>query len=93
MRLRNIYLALKDQLPVKRFFKNFFITHNAWGLFSERSHARDDGKLKISYSTKISAGKAAASMEKKTGKHFSNYKCMWCDGYHLGKNRDNKYKG
>lgn len=21
---------------------------------------------------------------------FSNYKCLYCDGYHLGKNRENK---
>jgi len=31
-------------------------------------------------------------MSKKHGVHFSNYKCIFCDGYHLGKNRDNKKK-
>lgn len=29
-------------------------------------------------------------MKEKLGKHFSVYKCVFCDGYHLGKNRDNK---
>ena len=24
--------------------------------------------------------------------HFSEYKCMFCDGYHIGKNRQNKTK-
>jgi hypothetical protein len=87
---RNILLVIKDQMPIKRFFRNFFITRNAWGLFYERSHLRDNGNPKVMYNTKESATKAAASMSKKHGKHFSNYKCLWCDGYHLGKNRDNK---
>ena len=26
------------------------------------------------------------------GTHFSTYKCLFCDGYHIGKNRDNKVK-
>ena len=42
------------------------------------------------YNTKESATKAAESMKKKMNKHFSVYKCIFCDGYHLGKNRDNK---
>ena len=90
MKIRNIILGLQDQLPVKRAFRNFFITGNAWGLFSIRSHQREDGKLKIMYNTKETAQKAAESMEKKMNKHFSVYKCIYCDGYHLGKNRDNK---
>lgn len=90
MKIRNIILGLKDQLPVKRAFRNFFITGNAWGLFSIRSHQREDGKLKIMYNTKETAQKAAESMGKKMNKHFSVYKCIYCDGYHLGKNRDNK---
>lgn len=43
------------------------------------------------YNTKASATKAAESMSKKHGVWFSNYKCLHCDGYHIGKNRDNKY--
>lgn len=84
-------MALKGQGPLKRAFRNFFITGNAWGLFSINSHQRaDSGKPKVMYNTKISAQKAAESMMKKQGKYFSVYKCAFCDGYHLGKNRDNK---
>ena len=91
IKVRNVYLGLKGQLPLKRAFRNFFITGNAWGMFSKNSHVRQDtGKEKISYPTYESAKKAADSMSKKRGVHFSVYKCIFCDGYHLGKNRDNK---
>lgn len=102
MKLKNILKALKEQLPIKRAYHNFFITGNAWGMFSIRSHQRDDGKLKVMYNTKETAIKAATSMETKHAKkaalnpdlpptiHFSVYKCIFCDGYHLGKNRENK---
>ena len=90
IKVENLFLGLKEQLPLKRAFKNFFITGNAMGLFSIRSHQREDGKLKVMYNTKETAKKAADSMAKKMDKHFSVYKCIYCDGYHLGKNRDNK---
>lgn len=85
----NIYLALKDQLPLSRLLRNLWKGH-LFGLFHKRSHQRDDGKEKVMYNTKAGATKAAASMMKKTGKYFSNYKCTRCDGYHIGKNSDNK---
>jgi hypothetical protein len=91
VKLKNLYLALLSQGPFKRAFRNFFITGNAWGMFSINSHQRQDtGKLKVMYNTIESAQKAADSMQKKHDKHFSIYKCVFCDGYHLGKNRDNK---
>jgi len=90
MKLKNIAIALWQQLPIKRAFRNFVITRNAWGMFSIRSHQREDGKPKVMYNTKATAQKAADSMGKKMNKHFSAYKCIRCDGYHLGKNRDNK---
>lgn len=89
MKLYNILLALKDQLPLRRFIRNLR-TGNVLGLFHLRSHQRDGGKAKVMYNTKASAIKAADQMAKKHGVHFSNYKCMFCDGYHIGKNRDNK---
>ena len=92
IKIKNLYKGLKEQGPFKRFYKNFFVTGNAWGMFSKRSHQREDGKLKVMYNTKESAQKAADSMAKKYEKHFSVYKCIFCDGYHLGKNRDNKYE-
>lgn len=89
MKLRNIYLALKDQMPISRFFRNLRKGHLI-GLFSKRSHENADGKPKIQYGSKASATKAAAAMMKKRGAYFSNYKCVHCDGYHIGKNSENK---
>lgn len=89
MKLRNIYLALKDQLPLSRFIRNLRKGHLI-GLFSKRSHENADGKPKISYSSKASATKAAQAMAKKRGVYFSNYKCVHCDGFHIGKNSENK---
>lgn len=78
-------------MPLKRFIRNFFITRNAWGLFHENSHISfASGLGKVTYNTKETAIKSAASMSKKHKKHFSPYKCLHCDGYHIGKNRDNK---
>lgn len=91
MKLKNIFLAIKDQLPLVRLMRNLRKGH-LLGLFSKRSHFTESGKEKISYPRKDSATKAAASMTKKHGVWFSNYKCIWCDGYHIGKNRDNKPK-
>jgi len=91
IKLKNLILGLKEQLPLKRAFRNFVITGNAWGLFHINSHIRqDNNKPKVMYNTKESALKAAESMKKKKDIHFSVYKCIYCDGYHLGKNRDNK---
>ena len=91
MKLKNLYKALKDQGPLKRAFHNFVITRNAWGMFHKNSHQRfDTGKPKVMYNRIESAQKASESMNKKYNKHFSVYKCVFCDGYHLGKNRDNK---
>ena len=91
MRLRNLILGLKEQLPLKRAFRNFFITGNAWGLFHKNSHINAaSGKPKVMYNTKVTAQKSAAAMEKKNGVHFSVYKCIFCDGYHLGRNKENK---
>lgn len=91
VKIKNIILALYEQGPIKRAYHNFIVTRNAWGMFYISSHQRqDNGKLKVMYNTKESAQKAADSMKKKMNKHFSVYKCVFCDGYHLGKNRDNK---
>lgn len=89
MKIRNLLLALRDQLPLKRFIHNFFFTKNAWGLFHVNAHiAQGSGKPKIMYNTKATALKSADAMAKKTGDKFSAYKCVQCDGYHIGKNRD-----
>ena len=93
IKLSNLMQALKCQLPFKRAFRNFFITGNAWGMFSKNSHiSQSTGKPKIAFPTYESAEKAAKKLGEKHGKHFSVYKCVFCDGYHIGKNRDNKYE-
>ncbi len=97
MKLKNLLRALWEQGPPKRAWRNFIVTGNAWGMFSRSSHQRQDtGKLKVMYNTRATAEKSARSMErkkmKKTGEtiHFSVYKCIYCNGYHLGRNRHNK---
>ena len=93
IKLKNIWPVLKDQGPPLRFFRNFFVTRNAWGLFSKNSHvAVYSGKPKIMYNTKQSSLRAAESMAKKHGVHFSSYKCLFCDGFHIGKNNSNKVR-
>jgi len=90
MKIRNLVKGLLYQGPPKRFFRNFFITGNALGLFSKRSHLNFNGKPKVKYNTLKSANRAAEKMSNKLNTHFSVYKCIFCDGYHIGKNRDNK---
>lgn len=91
IKFKNFWIWFKDQVKRKSWFKNFFITGNAWGAFSINSHINQHtGKPKVMYNTIKSAQKSADAMSEKTGKHFSLYKCLFCDGYHVGKNRDNK---
>lgn len=92
MKLKNLLAALGEQGPFSRAFRNFFITRNAWGLFSKYSHINKNGNAKISYK-KDSAEWAAKKMEKKYGYHYSIYKCIYCDGYHIGKNRTSIKQG
>ena len=87
--MKNLIPALKSQLPLKRALRNFFITGNAWGLFSINSHINQtSGKEKVAYGSKDSAMRAAQSMSKKHGVHFLVYKCAYCDGWHIGKNKN-----
>ena len=86
MKLRNLYLGVKDQLPLSRLCRNIRAGH-VLGLFHRRSHFKPDGTPKVAYNRKDTAMRAAAQMGQKTGQYFSNYKCIYCDGYHLGKNR------
>ena len=91
IKFKNFWIWFIDQIKRKRFFINFFITRNAWGTFSINSHMNQHtGNVKVTYNTKESAEKAAIAMSKKYNTHFSFYKCLFCDGYHIGKNRDNK---
>ena len=91
MKIKILFLAIYNQLTRKGAWRNIFVTHNAFGIFSRYSHiARGSGKPKMSYPTKAVALKAAKAMSEKHGVHFSVYKCAWCDGWHVGKNSQNK---
>ena len=90
MKFRNLISALQDQGPFIRFLRNFFWTGNAWGLFSKYSHITKQGKPKVSYNTKVTALKAAKSMQIRNGGYYSTYKCIYCNGFHIGRNRLNK---
>lgn len=88
---RNFKIWIADQFRRKTFFRNFFVTRNAWGAFSINSHVNQHtGQPKVTYNTVETARKCADKMGAKNNTHFSYYKCLFCDGYHIGKNRDNK---
>lgn len=89
MNLKNLILVLKDQMPIRRFVRNLLKGHLI-GLFSKRSHYAANGLPKVKYNTKATAIKVAKQMSTKRGVYFSNYKCPFCDGYHIGKNSENK---
>lgn len=54
MKLINLYLGLKDQMPLRRFIRNLRKGH-VLGLFHKRSHLTFEGKPKVSYGSKESA--------------------------------------
>ena len=71
--------------------RGWLTTRNAWGAFSLNSHINQHtGNPKVTYNTVKTAKKSAEKMSEKHGTHFSYYKCLFCDGYHIGKNKDNK---
>lgn len=88
IKLKNLISALKHQLPLKRAFYNFFITRNAWGMFFTSSHiSQTTGQEKVGYNTYETAKKSAEVMGVKHNAHFSAYKCIFCDKYHIGKSK------
>ena len=73
LRLRkNIIPWLRDQLSRPLWFRNFFITRNAWAAFSVNSHIRkSNGEPKVAYPTKEAALKAAKKMGREDGVHVT----------------------
>lgn len=93
MRIKNLIYAVCEQLLRPQSWRNIFITHDAFGIFSRYSHiSRSTGQPKMMYLSRSDAQKVADVMSKKYGIHFSVYKCVWCDGWHIGKNSRNKVK-
>ncbi len=90
---KQLIKAILFQLKKKGAFKNIFITHNAFGILNLASHQNthcNEGKPKVMYPTIESATKAAEKMGKKNNCHFSIYKCAFCEGYHIGRNKENR---
>ena len=91
------FLGIKIKLKknVCKFIKpnyiNFFINGNARGLFHITSHINSTtGQPKVAYGSQQSAIKAANKMSEKKNCYFSVYKCIFCDGWHIGRNKENK---
>jgi len=84
LKLKNVGCWLTDQIGRPDRFRRLLLERTAWGAFSIYSHVkRSSGKPKIAYSTKHKAENAAVDMEKKYGKPFTVYKCLFCDGWHV----------
>lgn len=82
--VRNVVLAVFDQ-PLREWFNG-----NARGIFSRRSHLNGGGKPKVEHPTRRAAESAAASLQRhptNSGVEFAAYKCLFCDGFHVGRNR------
>lgn len=45
------------------------------------------GKEKVTYNTFQSAQTAAMTMEAKYHNQYVAYRCFYCDGFHIGKNK------
>jgi hypothetical protein len=90
IKFKQLFKAIWFQIKLKGSFRNIFITHNAFGIFSINSHTNrhnNVGKDKQVYKTKDSAIKSAEWMSNKYGSKFSAYKCAYCTGYHIGKDQ------
>lgn len=88
---KNFKLWFKDQVLGKNIIRHFLITRNGFGGLSIYSHIRKStGQPKLCYDTLDIAKEKAAWMHNRYGKQFSYYKCLYCDGYHVGKNMSNK---
>lgn len=82
----NLKIWLAELFERKNLWKQLFDYRMVWGAFSIHSHRRrSDGKPNITFSTRMKAVKAASDMQLKYGVPFSAYKCLFCDGWHVGK--------
>jgi hypothetical protein len=63
------------------------VTRTGWGIFNQRSHYRASGKPKVAHRNAAEGWKTALQMQDKHGGEFEAYKCIFCDDYHVGRNR------
>jgi hypothetical protein len=86
IKLKNLYLALKYQLPWTKLLRRIF-TGTIKGLLSKRSHYRSNGNTKVRYNTEETAKKSADRLQVLNDIHFAVYRCIYCGGFHVGANR------
>ena len=80
----NFILVVKDRF----YASNFYVIRDVLGLFNKNSHISSiSGQQKVMHKTQKLANKEKDRMEEKTNRAFSTYKCLYCDGYHIGKNK------
>ena len=90
---KQLLKAILFQIKKKGAFKNIFITHNAFGILSPASHQNTHcnvNKPKVIYNTLETATKSAEKLGQKNNCHYSVYKCAYCTGYHIGRNKENR---
>ena len=90
---KQLIKAIIFQFKKKDWFKNIFITHNAFGILHEGSHFNSHCNVntpKVMYNTVETATKCADKLSIKNNCHYSVYKCAYCSEYHIGRNKDNR---
>lgn len=91
VKYNNLKIWLKEKVSQPRWYVDLLSYRRFWGAFSVYSHRRrSDGKPNIAYSTRSKAQKAVRSMEKKYGVPFMEYKCLYCDGWHVARSKSRK---
>lgn len=82
IQFRNVWRWFVDQMS----HPSTFFEKKSWGVFSEYAHIRrSDRQPKKISDTKERAKSIADFMSKKYGGHYSIYKCIYCDGWHIAK--------
>lgn len=87
-RIKPKYLVmwLVDQLRQTGWFSRLFIKRDAWFAFLIDSHFdKIDGNEKASFSLRKQAQKKADKLSVAVGTPYFVYKCLYCDGWHVGK--------
>lgn len=85
IKVKELIIWLKDQLS----HPHTLFNRKTWGVLSVYAHVRrSDRREKIATSTKEKALAVAKSMEEKYGGRYSIYKCLYCNGWHVAKEKE-----
>lgn len=90
----NILKALKSELPLKKILYKLFISQEIQATIKMRLHIRSHINFnqmnKIYYDNIDKANDRAKLLSNWNKKNFVAYKCLFCNGFHIG---ENKWKG